>query len=89
MDEDLRDLLSAWLGGEIDAARGDELLARVRQDEAFRRAFVDEIRMLGMLRAVQSTEPRWLRLEDELGWSAAERADGRRRSRTGSWEASR
>jgi hypothetical protein len=74
MEPDLRDLLSAWLGGEFDAARGDELLARVRQDEAFRRAFVAEIRVLGMLRAVQSTEPRWLRLEDELGWSAADPA---------------
>jgi hypothetical protein len=76
MEEDLRDLLSAWLGGEIDAARGDELLARVGREEEFRRAFVAEIRMLGMLRAVQSTEPRWLRLEDELGWSAVEPARG-------------
>jgi hypothetical protein len=74
MDPDLRDLLSAWMGGEVEAARRDELLVRVCQDEAFRRAFVDEIRMLGMLRAVQAAEPRWLRLEDELGWIAAERA---------------
>ena len=72
MDPDLRDLLSAWLGRDVEATRRDELLARVCQDEAFRRAFVDEIRMLGMLRAVQSPEPRWLRLEDELGWLAAE-----------------
>src|ERR1700722_8690151 len=72
MEPDLRDLLSAWLGTECAAPRYDELLARVRQDEAFRRAFVNEIRMLGMLKAVQSAEPRWLRLEDELGWSAAE-----------------
>jgi hypothetical protein len=76
MEADLRDLLMAWLGGEIDPARGDELLARVRQDEAFRRSFVAEIRMLGMLKAVQSTEPRWLRLEDELGWSAAGQSGG-------------
>jgi hypothetical protein len=74
MDPDLRDLLSAWLGGESEAARRDELLARVRQDEGFRRAFVDEIRMLGMVRAVQAAEPRWFRLEDELGWIAAEQA---------------
>jgi hypothetical protein len=74
MDPDLRDLLSAWLGGEVEAARRDELLVRVRQDERFRRAFVDEIRMLGMLRAVQTAEPRWLRIEDELGWIAAEQA---------------
>jgi hypothetical protein len=74
MGPDLPDLLSAWLGGEVEAARRDELLVRVRQDEVFRRAFVDEIRMLGMLRAVQTAEPRWLRIEDELGWIAAEQA---------------
>jgi Concanavalin A-like lectin/glucanases superfamily len=76
MESDLRELLSAWLGTECEAPRYDELLARVRQDEAFRRAFVSEIRLLGMLKVVQSAEPRWLRLEDELGWSAAERAAG-------------
>src|SRR5581483_2125415 len=71
MDADLRDLLAAWLGGDDP---GDErraaLLARLREDGAFRQAFVDEIRTLGMLRAVQSAEPRWLRLEDAIGWSA-------------------
>ena len=54
----------------------------MRQDEAFRRAFVSEIHMLGMLKVVQSAEPRWLRLEDELGWSACRTArwrDPRRR----------
>src|SRR4051812_50163947 len=70
MEPDLRDLLSSWLGGELEAARCDELLARLRRDEAFRLAFVDEIRMLGMLKAVQSAQPPWLRLEDQLGWSA-------------------
>jgi hypothetical protein len=72
MEADLHDLLAAWLGGEIEPARGAALLERIGRDEAFRQAFVAEIRMLGMLRAVQSTEPRWLRLEDELGWSVAE-----------------
>jgi hypothetical protein len=70
MEADLRELLAAWLGAEIEPARGDALLDRVGRDEAFRRAFVAEIRILGMLKAVQSTEPRWLRMEDELGWSA-------------------
>src|SRR5262249_51370875 len=32
-------------------------------------AFVAEVRMLGLLKVVQAPEPRWLRLEDELGWS--------------------
>ena len=76
MKEDLSDLLSAWLGREIDPARCEELLARLRVDEAFRRDFVAEIRMYGMLRTVQSAEPRWLRLEDDLGWSAAEQSFG-------------
>jgi hypothetical protein len=74
MDQDLLDLLSAWRGGALARGRGAELLARLRGDETFRRAFVEEIRLLGMLKAVQSTEPRWLVLEDELGWSADERA---------------
>ena len=60
MEPDLRDLLSAWLGTECEAPRYDELLARVRQDETFRRAFVSEIRMLGMLKVVQSAEPMFL-----------------------------
>ena len=72
IEPDLSDLLSAWLGGEVDPARCDELLARVRRDEEFRRAFVAEIWMLGKLDVVQSPEPRWLRLEDELGWTASE-----------------
>src|SRR5262249_27898956 len=71
MDQDLQDLLALWLS---DHDPGDErraaLLARLRADEVFRSEFVAEIRMLGMLKAVQSPEPRWLRLEDAIGWSA-------------------
>ncbi len=74
MDADLRDLLAAWLGEEDPGEeRRVVLLARLRNDASFRRAFLDEIRLLGMLKVVQSSEPRWLRLEDELGWSAQER----------------
>jgi hypothetical protein len=76
MEPDLCDLLSAWLGREVEPARREELLERLRRDEAFRREFVAEIRMLGMLKTVQSPESRWLRLEDELGWSAAEPSPG-------------
>ena len=72
MEPDLCDLMAAWLGREIEPARREELVARLRGDESFRAAFVAEIRMLGMLKTVQSPEPRWLRLEDELGWSASE-----------------
>jgi hypothetical protein len=76
MDQDLQDLLALWLG---DHDPGEErraaLLARLRDDGEFRRTFVEEVRLLGMLKAVQSPEPRWLRLEDEAGWSARQRAD--------------
>jgi hypothetical protein len=76
MNPDLQDLLALWLGDhDPGEARRDALLARLRGDDAFRQAFVEEIRLLGMLRAVQSSEPRWLRLEDEVGWSARQRAD--------------
>src|SRR5262249_33214069 len=75
MDTDLEELLAAWLG---DQDPGEErraaLLARLRQNGEFRRAFLEEIRLLGVLRVVQSAEPRWLRLEDEWGWSAQEQA---------------
>jgi hypothetical protein len=76
MEPDLNDLLAAWLGRDVDPARREELLARLRRDETFRRAFVAEVWMLGKLKAVQSPESRWLRLEDELGWSAAEATAG-------------
>jgi hypothetical protein len=74
MDQDLLDLLSAWQGNDLGDGRRAELLTRLRVDELFRHAFVEEIRLLGMLKAVQSSDPRWLLLEDELGWSADEQA---------------
>jgi hypothetical protein len=76
MDQDLQDLLALWLGDhDPGEARRPALLARLESDDVFRRAFVEEIRLLGVLRAVQSSEPRWLRLEDEVGWSARQSAD--------------
>jgi Concanavalin A-like lectin/glucanases superfamily len=72
MGPDLADLLSAWQGREIEPSRREELLERLRQDAPFRLEFIAEIRMLGMLKTVQSPESRWLRLEDELGWGASE-----------------
>jgi hypothetical protein len=89
MDRDLQDLLALWLG---DHDPGDErraaLLARLRADDAFRGAFVAEIRLLGMLKAVQSPEPRWLRLEDEIGWSAREsqKVEALAQQVAGEWE---
>ena len=71
MDQDLQELLALWLGDhDPGEARRAALFARLRADGGFRRAFVDELSLLGMLKAVQSSEPRWLRLEDETGWSS-------------------
>lgn len=70
MDQDLIDLLTGCRGGELDPARCEELLARLRNDARFRAEAAAEVRMLGMLKAVQSTEPRWLLLREELGCGA-------------------
>src|SRR5262245_15683632 len=73
-DQDLADLLLAWLGGELAEARRAEVLIRLREDAEFRRAVVQELHLLGMLKVMRSAAPRWLRLEDELGWSADEQS---------------
>src|SRR5262249_47853778 len=76
MDQDLQDLLALWRGDhDSGEGRREALLARLREDDSFRRAFVEEIRPRGMLKAVQSAEPRWLRLEDEIGWTARQREE--------------
>jgi Concanavalin A-like lectin/glucanases superfamily len=76
MDQDLQDLLAIWRGDhDPGEGRRDALLTRLHGDDDFRRAFVEEVRLLGMLKAVQSAEPRWLRLEDEIGWTARQRED--------------
>jgi hypothetical protein len=92
MDSDLQDLLALWLG---DHDPGDDrraaLLARLRGDETFRAAFVADIRLHGMLKAVQAPEPRWLRLEDEIGWSAeqADEVDALAERVVGEWDRTR
>ena len=67
MSEDLHELIAGWLGEEIGDERREVLLARLRDDAAFRAAFVTEVRTFSMLHAVQAPEPRWLALQDELG----------------------
>ncbi len=68
MDRDLQDSLMAWTGGgPVEEERLAALLERLRTDATFRVAFTEEIRVLGMLKAAQSPEPRWLDLADELG----------------------
>ncbi|NDD37050.1 MAG: hypothetical protein EB082_01340 [Verrucomicrobia bacterium] len=68
MDPDLQDLVAAWLrNADLTEARRNELFARLRSDETFRREFVEEIQMHGYVRAAQSAEPRWPLLEEALG----------------------
>lgn len=75
MDDDLIDLLAAWRGKDLDRPLAERLLARLREDDAFQQSFVDEIRLLGMLKAVQTAEPRWLALQEMLGWGAEDSAE--------------
>jgi len=70
MDQDVCDLLMAWFSAEVEEPRRQTLLARLHTDAEFRRRFVDELYLLGQLKAVQSPEPRWLLLQDELWWSS-------------------
>lgn len=66
MDEDLKDLIAAWLGAELPEARVDELKLRLRQNSELREALAQEIALMGQIRAVQSPEPRWMDLEELL-----------------------
>lgn len=77
MESDLRDALIAWQGGELPKERADELLARLRDDVEFRRAFAAEAWTLSLTRVAQAPDPRWLALQEELGLSpqAAEPAN--------------
>lgn len=68
MDPDLRDLLAVFLNGEdLDEGRREALLERLRTDAGFQLTVFEELRMIGMLRVVQSAEPRWLALADAMG----------------------
>ncbi len=72
MNPDLQTFLQAWTGGaEVSDAERQRLIRRLETDDAFRAECVEEIRLLGMIRAVQTPSPRWLGLHDALGLSAA------------------
>lgn len=75
MDPELSELMCVWVGTAVPEHRRDALLQRLRTDAAFRQAFVSEVRVLGMLKVVRASPPRWLRLEELLGWSADEPDD--------------
>lgn len=72
MTPDLAVFLQAWTGGgpvpDVDRER---LLRRLEEDAVFRAECLAEIRMLGMLKAVQAPPPRWLDITDVLGVSAS------------------
>jgi len=76
MNDDLRDFLTAWGGGELEESRYDALLERLRTDPIFRQECARQIHMLGMLKVVQAPSPRWLRLEEELSPGLGEAAVG-------------
>jgi len=67
-------LLEAWQDREPDDAGKEELLRLLDEDPELRRAFADEIVMLGRLRATNDPDPRWLALFDLL--ESGEAADG-------------
>lgn len=78
MTSDIEMFLQSWTGGgQVPEAERERLVQRLEVDAAFREECVAEMRMLGMLKAVQSPPPRWLDLNDMLGLSgtAAESAD--------------
>lgn len=71
MNPDLETFLQAWTGGvDVPEADRERLLRRLEADAAFRAECVAEIRLLGMLKAVQSPSPRWLDVNDAIGLSA-------------------
>ena len=71
MNPDLEVFLQAWTGNaDVPEADRERLLRRLESDAAFRAECAAEIRLLGMLRVVQSPPPRWLDINDALGLSA-------------------
>ena len=71
MNPDLQLFLQAWTGGaDVSDAEREHLLQLLENDAAFRAKCVEEIRLLGMLKAVQTPAPRWLELHDALGTSS-------------------
>lgn len=72
---DMADALAAWQGAPVEAARCDELLARLSKDDAFRREFAEGVWTLSMVRVVQAPEPRWLGLSEELGLCGSDAED--------------
>jgi hypothetical protein len=76
MNPDLQIFLQAWIGdADVSDVERQRLLQRIETDAVFRTECVEEIRMLGMIKAVQSARPRWLEMHDALGLCAASKND--------------
>lgn len=72
MNPDLQLFLQAWTGGaDVSEAERQRLLELLENDALFRAECVEEIRLLGMIKAVQTSEPRWIEMHDALGLSKA------------------
>ncbi len=72
MQHDIQLILRAWLNDEVADEGVQNALQRLRDDDSLRQAFVDELSMLGMIKAVQTDPPNWEKLELELGEKALE-----------------
>jgi anti-sigma factor RsiW len=71
MNTDLITFLQAWTGGaDVSDAERQRLLQRLQTDADFRAECAEEIRLLGMIKAVQTPPPRWLGIADALGLNA-------------------
>ncbi len=78
MNFDLQSFLQTWTGGaEFSDAERQRLLQLLENDPAFRAECAEEVRLLGLIKAVQTPSPRWLDLHDALGLSVATPAETR------------
>ena len=75
MTDDVQAAVDIWLGRDGTEADRNALLARLASDPPFRRAVAAELHLVGMLQTVRAGEPRWLRLENELGRTDAGAGD--------------
>lgn len=68
MNTDHQDALIAWQGGDLPQERLNALLERLRVDADFRRTLAGEVWTLSLAKVAQSPDPRWLVLQEEIGW---------------------
>jgi hypothetical protein len=67
MNADLHDALRAWQGETLPDERTEELLERLRVDDALRQEFSEQIWTMATAQIAQAPEPRWLAVMDEMG----------------------